>query len=503
MCWNGECFNFNSFAGKKVAIIITGPGYLEYPWGFETAIKLKQAGAKVEIIDIANFAYSYSMRIRLKKLQLPIFVRLVLRKILLIDETRIEKVVAKKSLQHQIRFTAKFMKSKIVKFRISNIPICNFENIFWGDLNAFVILQNLFSSFEKKPVAKNYLASSYQIEKIKESVVKTYEVAVDIAQENFSAVFLANGRQPVQSTLTATLRRRAVKVYLYESAGGYIFPQVYTKHIDYWLTSPSNTIETQEKIKCQFKNRNLVDYEKNGFEVLEIIKTRKYIPYSLDYLTTHSTNYFLPHNKLGKNYVYFASSEWELSDSISSTFFPNSKTTFQNQIHAVKILLSCLSENDRLYLRLHPSDPGNISSEDKIWAEFLFDNRVVTIPTHSRVNSFQIAEQTEACFVWNSFIGIELAVRNHCVGILGDAVYSEFMSASWLKNTDLLKSWIEYPSKINISELLPYANYLAKGGFPLINCVISSNREVTIDGIKCDRSKFKFMDKCRLINRIR
>jgi hypothetical protein len=503
MCWNNECFNFNSFAGKKVAVIITGPGYLEYPWGFETAIKLKKAGAKVEIIDIANVAYSYSMRIKFKHLLLPIFLRSVLRRILLIADTRIEKVVAKKSAQHEIPFTVKFMKPKILKFRISNIPICNFENVSWGGLNAFVILQNLFSSFEKKPVRKNYLVSSYQIERIKESVVKTYEIAVDLTQENFSAVFLANGRQPVQSTLTATLKRRAVKVYLYESAGGYIFPQVYTKHIDYWLTSPANTIETQEKIKCQFINKNLKNYEKIGFEVLEIIKYRKYIPYSLDYLTIHSSNYILPKNELGKNYVYFASSEWERSDSISSTFFANSKTIFQDQIHAVKILLSCLAENDRLYLRLHPSDPGNVSSEDEIWAEFLCDSRVIIIPTHSRVNSFQIAAQTAACFVWNSFIGIELAVRDYHVGILGDAVYSEFMSGSWLTNTDLLKDWIKQPSQVNISELLPYANYLAKGGFPITNCIISLNREVTIDGMKCDMSKFRLMENYRLINRIR
>jgi hypothetical protein len=77
------------------------------------------------------------------------------------------------------------------------------------------------------------------------------------------------------------------------------------------------------------------------------------------------------------------------------------------------------------------------------------------------------------------------------------------MSGSWLTNTDLLKDWIKQPSQVNISELLPYANYLAKGGFPITNCIISLNREVTIDGMKCDMSKFRLMENYRLINRIR
>ena len=68
-------------------------------------------------------------------------------------------------------------------------------------------------------------------------------------------------------------------------------------------------------------------------------------------------------------------------------------------------------------------------------------------------------------------------------------------------NKSILSKWVGIGN--HAAELLPYANYLAKGGFPITNCVISSNREVTIDGMKCDVSKFKLMENSRLINRIK
>jgi hypothetical protein len=56
MCLNDNCFNFQKFSKSKVAVFISGPGNLEYPWALETALRLKSAGAHVTVFDVSDYA---------------------------------------------------------------------------------------------------------------------------------------------------------------------------------------------------------------------------------------------------------------------------------------------------------------------------------------------------------------------------------------------------------------------------------------------------------------
>ena len=89
MCWNGDCFTLASLSGKKVAVIVSGAGHLEYSWAYETALRLNNEGVKVQLLDLSKCASTYAMRLKLKGFLLPSGSRSTLRFILLKGRTRV------------------------------------------------------------------------------------------------------------------------------------------------------------------------------------------------------------------------------------------------------------------------------------------------------------------------------------------------------------------------------------------------------------------------------
>jgi hypothetical protein len=502
MCWNGNCFTLGSLGGKKVAVIVSGPGYLEYSWAYETALRLKKAGASVQIIDLSKCAHSYAMRIKFKGILLPVITRTILRSILIKGNTRVEAVLARRAMSNGILYSAFAVKSLPRFHKRELLEIEKFENQRWGDADASAILQTFFSSFMKKKVGRKTTILGSLAHGIKASVEQAADVADKLSQENLDAIFLANGRQPIQASLTLRLRKNGLKVYLYEAAGGYVFPNSLVKCIDFWETNPANSFETQQKISCV---RNLSDSNSTNREALEVlskISKRQEIAFTLNYLTNEVTNLEIERNEKGKSYAFFTTSEWELSVLSQSTPIDPLVRQFPSQMDSVKELLKLMNNSDKLYLRLHPNDPGNQATEDELWNDFRSDKRVTIIESSSRANSYEIAAQMDAVFVWTSFIGVELALRNLPVGVLGDAVYAGCVGTNWINNRCKLDAWMLEPKKIERTSLLPYANYLARGGYPILSSQTSSGRIDSLDGLPVDVARLNFASKWKIVQAI-
>ena len=77
--------------------------------------------------------------------------------------------------------------------------------------------------------------------------LKTSKFIQKYKKNKLDAAFVANGRQPVQAAVTLGLRQAKISVITYEAGGGYVFPDILKKRIDYFFTSPANAIEFQGK----------------------------------------------------------------------------------------------------------------------------------------------------------------------------------------------------------------------------------------------------------------
>lgn len=494
MCLNGNCFSFSNYTGKKVAVFISGPGYLEYPWALETASRLKEVGANVTVFDLSDFASPYAMRIRVLGINLPIKSRRILRSIFLTSDYRIENVIKDVCQKKGIEYVQSRI-SQSNRYRGGLTKLNSLEGQKWGNLDAFKITQSTVSSFEKRQIESTDFVSKRLISNIRFAVQQIQLEIIQIKKLNFDTVFLANGRQPTQAAITLEFRKGGTNVILYEAGGGYIYPTYLKKRLDYFLSSPANNAELREKIMCEsnFKKGNL----DLAYKVQENIRTRSLIPYTLNYLTDQPLTFEKDRSHSGRDFAFFSTSEWEISILQDEFEVALEEAGFSSQIAAVQTIVELMQENDRLYLRLHPSDPGNHSEAESKWNIFKDNPKVIMFPTNSRINSYEIAEKMNANFVWGSFLGFELAIRNIPVATLGDAIYASCFQDNWIRNRFDLEKFMAKPKLVSSNLLIYYSNYLAVGGFEIAESYTDEDRSIQIGNIYVDsmRPVFSLLPK--------
>jgi hypothetical protein len=482
MCFQGHCFNFDDYSSKKVAIFISGPGHLEYPWALETALRLRRQGASVQIYDISEFSLKYSARIRIKNFILPYQSRNLLRKILLSPQSRIENVFARICQQHGISHSYHHSLSRVVYAKKNKqLLIAEYQETYWGPVKASEIIRTVISGRKRKLMNIDDYVDLHSIQELEAAVSETNQFLDVFPLENFDAVFLANGRQPVQATLTINLRKKGKKIILYESGGGAIFPEFLTPHIDYWMTSPANLEETKAKIHCPSFNK--CSSESALTRLVNSVKERSQIPFSINYLTKVPEPFDLKTLGRGRNYAFFTTTDWEFSILYDRVVTP---TTFRTQFEAVDFLIDSLGTEDKLFIRIHPSDPDLESIPQLDWQKYSLNQKVQVIPSVSRVNSFELARSMDVNFVWSSFIGFELILQNQIVGAFGDAVYADLLGGNWIPTPGKARSFMSGLSRVSSENVIPYAIYLAFGGFEMTSSQVKSSREIFLLGKRVD-----------------
>lgn|GEM_PF-6842951 len=464
MCLNDECFDFQRFSKSKVAVFISGPGNLEFPWALETAMRLKRVGAQVTVFDVSDYSLKYSARIKVLGRQLPIKARKILRRTLLKQNTRIENKVSHICALNDITYFRSESGKKVNKYYSRKlVKISDFKDVYWGLLRASKIIHTHLSSKYKKNLIDDSLVPLTLVLGIRESILETFNFIQTISSTEFSYYFACNGRQPVQAALSTYLRQLGCSVYLYEGGGGYIFPEILNRHIDYWETSPANYIENQAKILCQKRlrqtNPDLTE------KVVSAFQTRNFIPYALDFLTENSSKFDEASLGIGNNYAFFATSQFEFSVLVEHE---KKSEVFQNQIDAVTFILKNLNPSDKLFIRLHPSDPNMPTQHDSEWEIFRTHSQVEIIDSDNRLNSYQLARSMRANFVWESTIGYEFALTNIPVAIMSsEAIYASCIPENCIDDDEKLKAFFINPLPPKSTFLLSYANYLAQGGFQI------------------------------------
>ena len=489
MCWDGKCFSFEHYKGKKVLVFICGPGYLEYPWAIETIFRLHNSGAKVQVVDMSNVATVYAMRLTYGPIRLPAVSRSIFRSILLIRKNRVEIITKNicKGLnipykKHALYFNKTSFKRKT--------QIKSFKGIRWSNLEAREILLSIFSTYERRAMNDEDIVDFRKVIQIRSAIIRTSRLIKSYEKDRIDAAFVANGRQPVQAAVTLGLRNKKISVITYEAGGGYVFPKILRKRLDYFFTSPANTIELQSKVLC----KNLMipkDSEVDEKLLIELLKNRTSVPYGIDFLE-NSVGFNSTKKSVGRNFAYFATSGWETSVIEISPDYKNKITSFSDQIDSIKYIVNNLDKNDKLFLRLHPIDPGIESIEEAVWQEFNYFNNVEVINSYSKINSYDLAANMDANFTWISFFGFELALKKIPVAVLGDAGYAPLFHDNWIKTPNELKKWMEKPKLCPDKDLVKYIRYLALGGVEIKSSTTDEFRHVTVDKYQADKPRFLF-----------
>jgi hypothetical protein len=498
MCLNDCCFNFQKFSKSKVAVFISGPGNLEFPWALETALRLKSAGAQVTVFDVSDYSLTYSARIKVLGKQLPIKTRKILRGTLLMQNTLIENRISNICSSNDIPYFRSKSSKKINKrYPRKLVKISDFNDVYWGLIRANEIIHTHLSSKYKKNLTDDDLVPLSLVMGIRQSIMETFDFIQNISPTEFSYYFVCNGRQPVQAALSTYLRNLGCCVYLYEGGGGYVFPEILTKHIDYWETSPANHVETQSKILCPQKlnkiDRNIID------KVISAFRTQSFMPYVLNYLTNDSPKFDEARLGVADSYAFFTTSQYEFSILNEQRKNPQ---YFQNQIDAVQSILNNLNSNDKLFIRVHPGDPNMPTQPEPEWEIFRENRQVEIIDSNDRVNSYDLAKYMRANFVWESIIGYEFAVTDIPIAIMSEAaIYAPCMPEICVYDEEMLKKFIMQPILPKFESLLSYANYLAQGGFQIKASHEEPDRKIFLLNERVDIYKEifkKLSDKIRI-----
>jgi hypothetical protein len=467
-------------------VFICGPGYLEYPWAIETFTRLNKVGAKVKVIDLSNIATGYAMRIKFGPIRFPSITRPILRRILLERSSRIEEVTQSICSNLGVEYKKYQTYLKPFNFR-RKVKLGKFIGLRWSNIDAFRILQSVFSSYQSRALEKEDKIEYQKAVHVRSAINKTYKLISDIKVGTYSTAFVVNGRQPVQAAVTLTLRDRNIPVILCEAAGGYIFPKLLKKRIDYFFTSPANAFEVQGKILC--KHSTFPKHQKLTEEnLIDLILKREDIPFTLNFLN-EKVKFNPKHLSQGRNYAFFTTSGWETSIIDNHESFRNKGSLFINQISAIRAIIRNLATNDKLFIRLHPQDPGKYSLEERVWSQFKYEEKVHFIDSFSQLDSYDLATYMDANFVWLSFLGYELTLRNIPVAVLGNSVYAHLLGDNWIKSPSELISWMKNPRLCSNLNLAKYTSYLAFGGFEIDSSQTDEFRNVSVNEIKTDEPK--------------
>jgi hypothetical protein len=271
--------------------------------------------------------------------------------------------------------------------------------------------------------------------------------------------YLFNGREIVESCIISEIRKRKLRILLYERASRSDKYEVYK-------TSPHNNEEWWKKISenklANFENfynksseiRNYIESKKNGLDPFTSIKWRDFLDGSSTQLTDMPTKFI----------VFFSVSTSEFSP------FPeyNSRTGFHTQFEALRQLKSVAQDTGiSLVVRRHPNSIGHdgVDREVELWEEFISDKSVIYFPPSSRADSYLIAERSIAVFTWRSTIGFDTLCRGIPSFALGPAKWAlDDRVRAWNRKTIeyVLSNDYQFP---DISDLIQqYAEYMVSFG---------------------------------------
>ena len=283
-----------------------------------------------------------------------------------------------------------------------------------------------------------------------------------LRQNNFSKIYLFNGRPLYERAVNDECLARAQRIFYFET-----FNENW-KDRYFIFEEPTHSSRYRSKVMHNFSKQSRQHDEKlfeynalKWFEDRRLGKTQAY---------TKNQKYFEPHEFKKPYYVFFHSSQDEL-DMVGLT-----SKKWGNQFDALKTLVEIFEKQKmfNLVLRIHPHLLHKAKNEQARWEEFGLDLEKMYswfkyVPSNSPINSYKLIESSRGVITSGSTVGVEAAYLQKQSILLGKA-FHEFMGITANPNTKkdlavLLKYGINKATiKKSFNASLDYGYFSETGG---------------------------------------
>lgn len=298
------------------------------------------------------------------------------------------------------------------------------------------------------------------LQNIVEKVLEKYDSSV-------TSVYVFNGREISDSPVISVARKFNYATRVIERASS-------SDRFEVYFESPHTNNEWWRKIQQFQKILQISDLEVNNELVRKYVAQRMggYDPFEnrkwKHFLTDKISNVSVLEDPF---ICFFSVSTGEYSpipefDSIGG---------YENQFKALDDLLDIASRlGFKIVIRRHPNSLGKdgIDREDLLWKIYESHKNVIYFSPRSKIDSYELARKSLACFTWRSTIGFDTLAWNIPTFAMGPAKWAIDKSVrAW--NIEDLKLIFNNPfdSFQNSSQredvVRKYATYMTHFGFPL------------------------------------
>ena len=194
-----------------------------------------------------------------------------------------------------------------------------------------------------------------------------------------------------------------------------------------------------------------------------------------------------------RRFAIFPGSPWEYSG-----VRYEEPPKFRSQYEACEYLVAKLDPQEwEVLIRHHPPGRDGVDrAEVSAWSKIREFPHVCEIEPESTIDSYELAESADFCGIWDSSIGLELALRGMPVCVMDDVLWLEDSSPAYCRTPEEVDRYLRNPSQISWHErdLIAATRFIHVGGY-----LPDFTRGLGTDLLVCDRQVFR--PRLRFISR--
>jgi hypothetical protein len=402
----------------------------------------------------------------------------VAQKVSIIDIAGLQQV------QSKISFIISFLENSLNKKIFSKINAnVNYRNYFfkyyltWKRKVKFLtnqellIIQTAVSNSDPKSYI-NVLENNLKKIFIKRDVKKKLFFIKEIIKKTPSDIVLIyNGRFLIPSIAYIAARQLGLEVKFTEGGARKdtfemfeISPHSHLNRAtlakNYWFNTK---LENKQEIAIQYAIRR---NEKNDIDFISLYQER-FLAENIDHMSNRYKDYV----------IFYLSSEWEFA---SHDIDSNNETPL-TQVAAIEILQSiCSALKLHFVVKIHPN-PGHPEyefTENSYWSNILNKLDIEFIDAYSSINTFKLTKLAKVNVVYNSSVGADCVFNSLPIVALAEGDWTLVCGLSIPRTKSEISSQIRNPVRPDVSKILPYYFYWAKGGSEYKNFKIVNDEEI-------------------------
>jgi capsule polysaccharide modification protein KpsS len=165
-----------------------------------------------------------------------------------------------------------------------------------------------------------------------------------------------------------------------------------------------------------------------------------------------------------------------------------------------KTFIQVASENGfTVVVRGHPARRGYekmYAAEDLEWKEFCDENRVVYLPSNSKMDTYKLLRQSEINVVYGSTVGIDSIFLGQNTLVLGNVDWGHLVPEICAFDEQSIRERFKNPIRIvDVERIYPYAFFMESGGIEFSSVEFRPDGSVCFEGKEIEKPRFPRLQK--------